>query len=286
MISLFKQPVESEVLKDLFQKERDKRSLVYESINIETSFGNTSVLVIGKEDLPPLVFIYGVSGCPPFSLDLLISLKEHYRIYSIDGLEYSAVNEESALSLEDESYGQWMYEVLAWLNIRNATMIGVSFGGFVCCKTLLFDQRHISKAFLVVPEGIVSSCTWRTVWSIKLPLTFYKWCKHPCIARQISKALITDHKEDHIAFFSKWMFYADTSVVHVPTINQHEAKRIETPVFLIASERDILFPGKSLIRQAEDLFPSLADVLLLKHAKHILDKSAHDQIVDFVIGRT
>ncbi|MEZ4800905.1 MAG: alpha/beta hydrolase [Flavobacteriales bacterium] len=286
MISLFKKPIESQLLKELFQKERDKRSLDYESINIETSFGNTSILVTGDADSPPLVLVYGVNEYPPFALELLVDLSAHYRVYTIDGLEHSTLNEESELSLADESYGQWMYEVLAWLNIRNAIMMGVSFGGFVCCKTLLFDQRYVSKAFLVAPEGVVSSCTWRTVWRIKLPLTFYKWLKHPCLARQLSKALLGDSNKENLAFFSNWICHSDMSISQVPRLCEQEALRIKTPIFLVASGRDVLFPGKNMVKHARAVFPTLVDVLLLENASHIPNHSANKRIVEFVINHT
>ncbi len=282
MISFINSPKGKKELKALFQIEPDELPLNYECLPIETSFGHTSVLATGQENKPPLVLVYGVNGCAPFALDLVIRLKDDFRVFAIDGMQHSGLNAESVLSMQDESYGQWMYEVLAWLNIRNAVLLGISFGGFISWKTLMLDQRHVSKGIFIVPAGFVNGSKWQILWKIRLPLQLYRWLKHPCLARQISNELFTEQKEAGLDCFSKWAFHSEMAFSVVPLITKEEAQKMKKPFHLIAAEKDVLFPGVKMLNRAKAIFPSLGEVLLLKDSRHVPDISGNEQIVEFI----
>jgi pimeloyl-ACP methyl ester carboxylesterase len=282
MISFFNSPRGKKEVKEALQIELDELPLIYECLTIETSFGNTCVLVTGQENKPPLVLIYGINGCPPFALDLVIRLKDDFRVFAIDGMAQSTLNAETFPSVQNESYGQWMYEVLAWLNIRNAILLGISFGGFISWKTLLLDERHVSRAIFIVPAGFVNGGKWRILRKIWLPFKLYKWLKHSCLVRQVSKELFTDQNEEGLAFFPKWLFHSQMAFSPVPVITKEEAQKIKKPVHLIAAEKDVLFPGEKMLKRARAIFPTLGEVLLLKNSRHVPDRYGNEQIVDFI----
>lgn len=282
MLSIFNAPRGKKEVKEALQIGLFELPLVYDCLTIETSFGNTSVLVTGLENKPPLVLIYGVNGCAPFALDTAIRLKDDFRVFAIDGVDHSTLNAETPLSVQNESYGQWMYEVLAWLNIRNVILLGISFGGFISWKTLLLDERHVSRAIFIVPAGFANGGKWQILRKIWLPLKLYKWLKHSCLFRQVSKELFTDQNEAGQAFFPKWLFHSQMAFSPVPVITKEEAQKIKKPVHLVAAEKDVLFPGDKMLKRAKAIFPSLGEVLLLKNSRHVPDRHGNEQIVDFI----
>ncbi|MDD3742394.1 MAG: alpha/beta hydrolase [Lentimicrobiaceae bacterium] len=282
MISSFNMPQGNKELKKILQIEQDELPLNFECLDIESSFGNTSVLVTGQENKPPLVLIYGTNGCASFALDIVIRLKDDFRIFVIDRMEQSSLNPETILSMMDESYGQWMYEVLAWLNIRNALLLGISFGGFISWKTLLLDERHISMGIFIVPAGFVRGSKWQILWKIRFPLKLYQWLKYPCLVRYISKDLFTDQKKADPGCFAKWAFRSEMAFTAVPLITKEEAQWMKKPVHLIAAEKDVLFPGVKMLKRAKAIFPSLGEVLLLKNSRHVPDDIDNEHIVKFI----
>lgn len=282
MISLFNSRRSKKTVQELFQLELDELPLIYEWLNIETSFGNTSVLATGQENKPSLVLIYGVNGCVSFLLETIIRLQDDFRVFAIAGTDLSTTQAETVLSLQNESYGQWMYEVLAWLNMRNAILVGISFGGFINWKTLLLGDHHVSRAIFIVPAGFVNGDKFRVLWKIGLPLKLYKWLKHPILARQLSKALFTDQNDPRLAFFPKWLLQVEMAFAPVSLITEEEAQKIQIPVHLIAAEKDVLFPGAKMLKRAKALFPTLGEVLLLKKSKHVPDRNGNEQMVEFI----
>ncbi len=282
MISFFKKPHAWKEVQELFQYEPDKLLLTYEYLTVETSFGNTNILVTGKENKPPLVLIYGVNGCAPFELESVFGLINDFRVYAIDGLDHSTLNTETVLLMQDNSYGQWMFELLAWLNIRDAVLVGISFGGFIGWKTLLFDERHVSKAFFIVPTGIVNSGVLSVLWRTWLPLKLYKWLKHSTHIRQFSEELFTEYNELTMTFFAKVLLQSEITFSPIPIIKKEEAQKIKTPIHIVAAEKDLLYPGIKMLKRSKAIFPTLGEVLLLKDSRHVPDRKGNEKIVDFI----
>jgi pimeloyl-ACP methyl ester carboxylesterase len=282
MILFFNTPQAKNEVKKLCQDKLDELPLPYEYLILETSFGNTNIILTGKANKPPLMLIYGLNGCLPFILESMIGLLDDFRVYAIDVMDQPDMSKEPGLSVQDNSYGQWMFEILAWLNIRDAVLVGISFGGFIGMKTLVLDERFISKVFLIVPAGIVNGCALKTLWKAGLPMKLYKWLKGHKHIPQFPEELLTKNNEFALASLSKVLLNYEMKFTPFPLIKREEAQKIKKPVHIIAAERDILFSGVKLLKRAKTIFPSLGEVLLLRDSKHISDLAGNKRIVEFI----
>ncbi len=282
MILFFNMPKAKSEVQEFYQYKLDDLPLLYEYLNVETSFGNTRIILTGKANKPPLVLINGLNGCEPFFLESIIELMDDFRVYAIDVIDQPELSKETVLSVQDASYGQWMFELLAWLNIRDAVLVGISFGGFVGWKSLVLDERYISRVFLIVPAGIVKGCALKTLWKVWLPLMLYKWLKQPKHVQRFLKELFTENNESNLASLAKVLLNYEINFTPIPLIKREEAQKIKKPVHIIAAEKDILFPGVKLLKRAKTIFPSLGEVLLLRDSKHIPDLAGNKRIVEFI----
>ena len=282
MKSFFNNTQTKKDIKRLYQYKLDEFPIRYELLKIETSFGDTNIIMTGPEDKPPLVLLHGFNGCAPIAMEALIELVNDFRIYAIDIIGNPNLSTETRPSMEDNSYGQWMYEILSRLNIRDAYLVGISFGGFISWKTLVFDEKRISKAFLIVPAGIVNSKPLQAFWHVFLPIKLYRWRKKMKYVHQFHKALFTERDEFAIAFLSKVLLHFEMDFTPIPLIKEQEAQTITTPVHIIAAEKDILFPGKKMIKRAQQIFPSLESSLLLENTRHIPGLQANKEIVEVI----
>ena len=282
MKSLFNSQKAKQGIEKLYQDKLDELPISYEFLKIETSFGDTNIILTGQEGKPPLVLLHGSNGCAPVAIESLIGLTDNFRIYAIDVVGQPNLSAAIRPSMQDNSYGQWMYEILSRLNIWNATLIGISFGGFISWKVLTFDARRISRAFLIVPAGIVSGNPLKVIWKIFLPMKLYKWRKQPKYVHQFLEELFTERDEFAIAFLSKVFLHFEMDFSPIPLIKKEEARQIKTPVSIIATDNDLLFPGAKILKRAKEIFPSLDEVLLLKNSKHVPDQKGNEQIVELV----
>ena len=61
----------------------------------------------------------------------------------------------------------------------------------------------------------------------------------------------------------------------VPVISKKEAQKITTPITILAANKDLMFPGKKMLKRAKDLFASLKYSLLLDDSKHVQNKEGN-----------
>ncbi|MFK7772578.1 MAG: alpha/beta fold hydrolase [Saprospiraceae bacterium] len=249
---------------------------------METSFGDTNIILTGEKNNPPLVVLHGSNGCAPVALEALLGLVDNFRIYAIDVLGQPNLSAAFRPEMKDDSYGKWMFEILTRLNIWDAILVGISFGGFISWKTLVFDARRISKAFLIAPAGIVNGNYWKALWKIFLPIKRYKWGMNIKYVHQFLNELFTEKDDFSIPFFSTLLMDYEMDFSSTPLIQKEAAKKITTPVYLVAAEKDLFFSGKKLVQRSKIIFPSLQEILWLENSKHVPSSKDYERIVTFI----
>jgi len=266
----------------LYHNKLDELGIVYEFLKVETSFGDTNIIVTGHADKPPLVLLHGSNGCAPIGIEALIALVKDFRIYAIDIVGQPNLSAGIRPSMQNDDYGQWMFEILSRLNVWNVTLVGISFGGFISWKTLVFDARRISSTFLIAPAGIVNGNPLKAFWKIFLPMKLYKWRKNTKYVHQFLNELFTEEDEFAFAYLSKVFLHFEMDFSSIPLIKKEEAQKIKTPIHIVAADNDLLFPGEKMIQRARQILPSLEDILLLKNSKHVPNQNGNDQITELI----
>jgi len=282
MNSFFKNLHAKKKIESLYQNKLDELPIRYELINVETSFGNANIILTGETNKQPLVLLHGTASCAPNAIEAMIGLTNHFRIYAIDIVGQPNLSSEIRPPMQDNSYGQWMFEILTRLNLWDTILVGFSFGGFVSWKTLVFDDRRISEAFLIVPAGIINASHLQVLAKIVLPAKLYKWQKKGKHLQQVLQQLLTEIDEFSVAFLSEIFMHFDIDYTPPPLITVDQAKQIKIPINIIAADHDTLFPGDRLLSRSQILFPSLAKTLLLTDSRHVPDKHGNLCISDFI----
>ncbi len=282
MKSFFSSPKAKQEIEELYQIKLDELSIDHEFMIVETSFGDTNIIVTGKTEHPPLVLLHGANGCAPIALEALISLAENYRVYAVDIVGQPNLSDEVRPNMKDDSYGQWMYEIMTRLNLRNATLVGISFGGFISWKTLIFDEKRIANTFLIVPAGIVNGNPVKTWWNIFMPIFLFRQKKIEKYLHRFLDVLFTEKDKFAVQFLSKVFLHFEMDFSPVPLIKKDEAKKITTPVHFIIAKNDLLFPGIKMQKRIRKIFPSLGRVLMLETSKHVPSAADNKKIIELI----
>jgi len=286
MESFFSSSSAKNIILEMYYNKLDELSIKYEFQKIETSYGNTNIIITGEKNNPPLVLIHGSNGCAPIALEAMLGLEKKFRVYAIDVIAQPNLSEGIRPNMKDHSYGKWMFEILARLNIQDAIMVGISFGGFITWKTLVFDSQRISKAFLIVPAGIVNGNPLKAMWNVFLPMKLYQWRKNKKYVHQFLKKLFTEHDEFAQHYLAKVFLDFDMDFSPIPLIKKEEAKKITTPMYIIGADNDLLFPGKKMLKRAKEIFPSLYEGKLLKNSKHVPRQIDNNEISKLIFDAT
>ena len=126
----------------------------YSDIYIDTDFGKTHLIEIGKTTGKPLLVFHGGNTTTAYNLYLFRFLLEEFHIYAVDTIGHPGKSAEIILSANSLSYGQWASQVVNRLGFTEMSVLGCSYGGGIVGKLIEVSPEKIERAVLVVPSGI------------------------------------------------------------------------------------------------------------------------------------
>lgn len=284
MPSLFKTTQGKEEILRLYDEKLRELNIDYQYQTVDSSFGKTNIIVTGSPLNPPLMIVHGSNGCAPISLETYPQLATKFQVFAVDVLAQPNKSAETRLSMKDDSYGKWMNEIIASLELDKVTLVGFSFGGLVILKTLINKEEKIKEVYLAAPAYIVNGNPLKALFKIFIPMKRYIKTQKIKFVEQFLSEVFTDRDEFAIKYLSKVFLHFDMDFTPVPIISKAEAKDIKTPITLIAAKKDIMFPGEKMLRRAGKLFSSLKETVLLEESKHVQNRADNSRIEAMIMG--
>lgn len=270
----------SEIIQELqavYCDKLDSLQIPYQKVTVESTFGDTSVILTGSEGKDPLVILHAENSAAPFALEVLHDLHDAFRIIAID-LPSSIGHLIGTKSIvEVDMIEQWLFEILTWLNIENITIVGISFGAFMAIRSMAFDSRRIKRAILIAPLGLttpeyydreeIGSEGVNNARNIK-----EKYLLSTCL----------DEKDiDAMSFIS---LLSELNQIRIPKheIAEEKLAAINTPIYIILIDEDPWTPYNDLIYNIRTKLSTLKETLLLFHTKHLPDKKHYPVIAAYI----
>jgi pimeloyl-ACP methyl ester carboxylesterase len=283
MSSLYKSEQGKIEILRLYDEKLDALKIEYANIVIGTHFGETHIIRAGDLSNPPIIVIHGSNGCAPIALETYADLIDSFCVYAVDVLAQPNKSAETRLSMNDDSYGQWMNEVIDKLELKNVILAGFSFGGLVILKTLINNEQNIKEVFLSAPAYIVNGNPIKALFKFFIPLKRYMKTKQPKYIERFMSNSFTQKDDFGFKYLSLVFTYFIMDFTPVPVIKSDAASKIRTPITLIGADKDIVFPGGKMIRRAKKIFPSLKKTLLLSDSKHVQNTKDNKRIAELII---
>ncbi|WP_204345820.1 alpha/beta fold hydrolase [Psychroserpens algicola] len=283
---LFKSQEGKEKILTLYNQKLRELNIEYSENTIDTKFGLTNVIRVGDTNLPPLLLIHGTGGCAPQILDSFPNLSSTYCVYAIDVLAQPNKSAENRLDMKSLDYGKWLIEVIIKLRLKEVTLVGFSFGGFISLKALEFNETPIKQVFLIAPVYIVNGNPILNVWHMFIPLKKFMKTNNQAYIKKVMDVLFSEYDEFALNYMSNTFLNCNMDFSPLPVISKKSAKQIKTPITIFAAEKDIMFPGKKMIKRAKQLFTALEEVVLLKGSKHVPSVKDFKAIEELIIDKS
>jgi len=275
MASLFKSESGKDEILTLYNQKLEELNIVYKSTYVDTSFGKTHLIITGDASNPSLILVHGSNGCAPIALESYPNLSSKYQVFAIDVLAQPNKSAGTRLSMKDDSYGQWMNEIIESLALDQVVLAGFSFGGLVILKTLTHNATKIKEAFLAAPAYLANGNPLKALFKIFIPMKRYMKTHQLKYIEKFLSVVFTDRDEFAVKFLAQVFLHFDMDFTPVPVLSKKEAQRIKTPITLVGAKDDILFPGAKSIKRAKKLLPSLKQTLLLENSKHVQNQQGN-----------
>jgi pimeloyl-ACP methyl ester carboxylesterase len=270
MMTIYKSSEGQARILSLYESFQEGLGVGFRDRMVDTRFGQTHVLVTGPEGGPPVVVTHGGNSIAPQGLRGLLPLLEQgrYRVYAPDTVGHPGKSAQTRLSPRDQSYGQWLNDVLDGLGLDSAAFVGGSFGAGIILRLAAYAPRRITRLALFVPSGIIAVPVTSMVFRVGLPYLLY--LLHPNRQRlyRAVRWMGSDIEENVLQLIEAVFQHVRVEAEMPRPATKAELADFTAPTLIIAAEKDVMFPGQAVIRRAREIFSNLKAVECLKEATH------------------
>ena len=131
-----------------------KGSLEHEKIMVNTSYGETFIVAIGKKELPPLILLHGSGMNSAMWIKEMEEYSKTHRVYAVDMPGEPGKSDENQLPFEGDDFSNWLNDVFNELSIEKASIVGISLGAWLGTKFAIKYSDKVDKLVLLCPAGI------------------------------------------------------------------------------------------------------------------------------------
>ncbi len=249
-----------------YERFLERAGVPTERRHVQTSHGESHVLLAGNPGGPPLVCLHAMRTSSAHLLGELGALHETFRLILPDLPGQSVKAPPVSLSLKDDSQAKWLLEVVDGLGVGQFHLFGVSWGGFVARQTASFAPERVLSLTLLVPAAIANGDHVKGLTRLAMPMLRYKLRPSDSNLRRFLDPLLTTWDDD-------WGHYLGDALhdlvldLRIPPLASDDAlRRLSMPALVIGAADDISFPGEKIAQRVRASVPD-ADVEVIQ-GKH------------------
>jgi len=247
---------------------------------VETREGETFVIASGPEDAPPVVLLHGTMANSATWIREVALWSQAFRVYAVDIIGDAGFSAPSRPKLASDTHVLWLDDVLAGLGVGAASLVGLSFGGWLALDYAIRRPARVRSLVLMAPGGIGRQ---RNVLLWALPLL----CLGPWGARKVRERIIGRGPADpspQVQRFSDFMALIFRTMrprtEALPRVDDAALKRLAMPLLVILGGRDVMVDSPGIRDRVTRCIPS-AEIIYLSEARHYLgDQSV--PVMDFL----
>ncbi|MGE7673282.1 alpha/beta fold hydrolase [Lysinibacillus sp. NPDC094403] len=251
---------------------------------VDISIGKTHVLIAGPKEGKPLFVFQGGNCINPMTLSWFKPLIQKYRIYAPDTIGHPGYSEQKRISAKDNSFAQWIAELMDYFNIKKCAFLGPSYGAGIILRLATYMPNRIDCAVLVSPAGLKLGSKTEMIQHILIPLLMFK---NSSSAKYLEK--ITDRmsancmKEMDRQIIGDIFRYVKLEQEMPKLTVRKELENYVSPTLIIAGEQDIFFPEKKIKKRAEQVIPNLT-IFQSFNMGHFPSEDYLEKINNVIIG--
>lgn len=243
---------------------------------IETRYGSTHVMEWGDPKGPPMILLHGHatnSGMwQPYATHL-----PQYRAIAIDILGQPGKTVGYVPRTDSREYMYWLDDVWDALGLKQATFLGMSFGGYLSIRYASLHPERVKALITLAPAGVTHVQIPRVVWSVLPAIIGEAGSLHA--ARRLGNGSFHPEMEQMLTL--SLGHYIGLPVLKPWLHSDEELKRLTMPVLLLNGDDDAFFDGRASVARMQRVVPhSIAEVIpgethmLNKHFDVIMKKVA------------
>lgn len=251
----------------------------YENRVVETTFGETYLIVSGAQEAKPLVLLHGGGGNSTMFIDNVATLSKHFRIYAIDIIG-EAGKSAGTRPTKITEYSIWLKEVFDALGVRKAALCGASLGGTLAHQFALTFPQYIDSLILLAPPSLLKmriGFIFRGLFANVLPTTLF--------ARKFLKYISSrgsEFPEQSVQAFVIQVQAYKLNTTKIPIISDYDLARLPSRTLLLLGEDEVLYDAEQVASRVHSVAPFVT-IAIIAEAKHMASVDQPDLVNEKII---
>lgn len=261
----FKTQQGKKAVMEFYDSQLEQWNVPYNTINVNTRYGNTFIIACGEKSAPPLILLHGGGMNSCMWLEDIREYSLNYRVYAVDIPGEAGRSDENHLQLKGPYYEDWLIDVFDALSIEKADLMGISFGAWLSTKFSICYPQKVRKLVLLSPLGIspqrktflFTLITCRILGKKGIDKLYDKINSNPAIPSTLLKyqKLIGDNFNQRNEL--------------IPLFSDAELKRLSMTVTMFVGDLDIIIHSRKTAKRLRSLVPQ-AKINSLKGVGHTI----------------
>ena len=240
-----------------------KGSLPHEKIMVNTSYGETFIIAMGKEELPPLILLHGSGMNSAMWIQEMEEYSQTHRVYAVDMPGEPGKSDETQLPFKGDDFANWLNDVFNALSVKKASIIGISLGAWLGTKFAIKYSQKVDKLILLCPAGIGPQKK-----SFILKFLFYSLLGEKGIDKLYYKIngdkLIDEIMLNYQKLIAK---HFNFRTENIPLFSDDELRKLTMPVSLFVGGKDVMLHSEKTAKRLGSLL-SHAEINLIPEEGH------------------
>jgi len=258
-----------------------------EERDLMTEFGATHVIVSGPESAPPLILLHGAAATATMWRPVIQALSATYRCFCVDTIIEGNKSIASRRVLGKAKLVTWLRQVFAALDIEQARVAGLSYGGWLAANLALQAPELVKRLVLLCPAATFAPITldfYRGVFSASLTRSpdrarvFVQWLSS-------TPDVVTDPAADLIVTALLSNKPVPTGLTPPTVFSDDMLRRIAAPTTVLIGDREVIYRGgpHAAVARAQRLMPDVR-THLIPGANHMLTVDCPGQLADELLA--
>ncbi len=254
--SIYRSSEGKDHLLKIYDKHMRNLNTPYEDIYVQTRFGKTHIVNLGKKGSIPLICLHGGNSFTPDMLKSDLPLLRKFNAFIVDTIGHPGKSDETQLSSNDLSYGYWLLDVIDELQLNMINIYSGSFGAGIAIRLATVAPKRINKLSLFIPSGIANGSV-KDQLKLMIPYLRYKLRPTNQNMIKLSSSLMTRFDEERIEMLQTIFQHVKINPKMPRPAYDGELDDLTAPTIIVAAAKDILFPASRVIPRAKEIFPNL-----------------------------
>jgi pimeloyl-ACP methyl ester carboxylesterase len=153
--TVFRTPEGEQQYRTAYDAVLAKWPVPYESIFVQTRYGETHVIASGTKENPPLILLHAAGTTATMWFRNVEGLSKEFRVFAVDGITDGRSRPTASLPTRI-SCSNWLLDVMDGLHIERCNIAGLSHGGWHATNFTLAHPDRVNHLILLSPAATVA----------------------------------------------------------------------------------------------------------------------------------